>query len=544
MRILNHLLTLSLLALLSPAFAQVGVGTTNPQAGLDITSTSSGVLIPRVVLTSTATNVPVYNPAPPGTAVPATGTLVYNTNTAGVSPNNVVPGFYYWDGAKWVALAGSAAPSTTAWNLTGNAGTTAGTNYVGTTDTNDLQLRTNGGLRFTIPYATNQLLAATGTAAAPNYSWAAATGSGIWQSGGNVRFTTNSTSRFQVAASAFQVHSMETGVGTAATPFYSWSTDTDTGMFRAAADQLGFATAGVDRLSILANGNTGVGNTAPNTKLEVAGALSLNEGSALTFANGVNNNIALGGPFSMYRITGPTAVFSLTGVVPVAGANGQIVTIENTTTFPMTLVHDAAASTAGNRIFCPGAKNLVLTGQYATVTLQYNATQTRWVVTGYVGEATSVNSRDIYAVKGTTDISFNTPNYPASGTFADMAEMTLTVTPKNSIIYVNFGAAGDLVVTPMPASNNIGFRLVNATTSAVLGGTTSVSTDYDDDGYISTSVATGWNAHFTMFPLAVTPGVPITLKIQWAASGIYASPARNFVATQSSYAHRNLTIID
>jgi len=541
MRILNHLLTLSLLALLSPAFAQVGVGTTNPQAGLDITSTSSGVLIPRVVLTSTATNVPVYNPAPPGTAVPATGTLVYNTNTAGVSPNNVVPGFYYWDSAKWVALAGSAAPSTTAWNITGNAGTTT-SHFLGTTDTNPLVFKVNDQAKFTIPLLANQLQGYGGTAASPTYSWTGASTSGMWQSGGNVRFNTNSTSRFQVAAGAFQVHSMETGVGTAATPFYSWSTDTDTGMFRAAADQLGFATAGVDRLSILANGNTGVGNTAPNTKLEVAGALSLNEGSALTFANGNNNNIALGGPFSMYRITGPTAVFSLTGVVPVTGANGQIVTIENTTTFPMTLVHDAAASTAGNRIFCPGAKNLVLTGQYATVTLQYNATQTRWVVTGYVGEATSVNSRDIYAVKGTTDLNLTPATYPATGSFSDMAEMTLTVTPKNSIIYVNFGASGDLAVSPLPGANNIGFRLMNGTT--VLGGTASVSTDYDSDDLYGELVATGWNAHFTMFPVAVTPGVPITLKIQWSAAAIYGAPAHNYVSSQPSYAHRNLTIID
>ncbi len=26
--------------------------------------------------------------------------LVYNTATAGTSPNNVTPGFYYWNGAK------------------------------------------------------------------------------------------------------------------------------------------------------------------------------------------------------------------------------------------------------------------------------------------------------------------------------------------------------------------------------------------------------------------------------------------------------------
>lgn len=35
---------------------------------------------------------------------PATGLVVYNTNSAGSSPNAVVPGYYYWDGAKWNGL--------------------------------------------------------------------------------------------------------------------------------------------------------------------------------------------------------------------------------------------------------------------------------------------------------------------------------------------------------------------------------------------------------------------------------------------------------
>jgi hypothetical protein len=30
--------------------------------------------------------------------------VIYNTNTAGTTPNNVLPGYYYWDGAKWNGL--------------------------------------------------------------------------------------------------------------------------------------------------------------------------------------------------------------------------------------------------------------------------------------------------------------------------------------------------------------------------------------------------------------------------------------------------------
>jgi hypothetical protein len=93
-----------------------------------------GLLPPNVALTGTNDITTVSSPA--------TSLLVYNTATAGVSPNNVVPGFYYFNGAVWVKLQTSAS-ATQDWSLSGNAGTT-GTNFVGTTDTKDLVFKTNG----------------------------------------------------------------------------------------------------------------------------------------------------------------------------------------------------------------------------------------------------------------------------------------------------------------------------------------------------------------------------------------------------------------
>ncbi|MEJ5049820.1 hypothetical protein WH221_08260 [Chryseobacterium culicis] len=80
------------------AFAQtgsIGVNTPNPNpnAALDIVSPNKGLLPPRVALTST------NSPAPLGEHVQ--GMLVYNTSTAGTSPNNVIPGLYYNDGSEW-----------------------------------------------------------------------------------------------------------------------------------------------------------------------------------------------------------------------------------------------------------------------------------------------------------------------------------------------------------------------------------------------------------------------------------------------------------
>jgi len=86
-------------------FAQVGVNTTTPNAMLDIESTNNGVLIPRVQLTSILDNLTVINPNLGPLEI---STLVYNIAAAGVVPNNVVAGFYYWNGTRRISIAGSA----------------------------------------------------------------------------------------------------------------------------------------------------------------------------------------------------------------------------------------------------------------------------------------------------------------------------------------------------------------------------------------------------------------------------------------------------
>lgn len=89
-----------LLFIMNWSFAQTGIGTTTPHASakLDVTATNKGFLPPRVALLSTTDVATITSPA--------TGLVVYNTNTAGSTPNNVIPGYYYWDGAKWNGLVG------------------------------------------------------------------------------------------------------------------------------------------------------------------------------------------------------------------------------------------------------------------------------------------------------------------------------------------------------------------------------------------------------------------------------------------------------
>jgi hypothetical protein len=87
-------------------FAQVvSINTTgaagNNSAILDVDANNKGFLIPRVSLTSATDVITITSPA--------ISLLIYNTATIGTYPNNIIPGFYYWDGAKWIPLIGQPA---------------------------------------------------------------------------------------------------------------------------------------------------------------------------------------------------------------------------------------------------------------------------------------------------------------------------------------------------------------------------------------------------------------------------------------------------
>lgn len=110
------------------AFNLTGVAP-DASAMLDVSSTNKGVLIPRIALINSTSSSPVTSPA--------ISLLVYNTATA----SDVSPGYYYWNGTKWISLSGGSGGND--WGLLGNAGTATGTNFIGTTDPIDWVVKTN-----------------------------------------------------------------------------------------------------------------------------------------------------------------------------------------------------------------------------------------------------------------------------------------------------------------------------------------------------------------------------------------------------------------
>ena len=136
--------------------ARVGINNTSPNTTLDvsgqkdtsgnlITTDMTGLQAPRL----TRAELSAKGDALYGTS--QTGAIIYVTDiSAGNATNQRInvtsTGYYYFDGSVWQKFNNG----NNNWALTGNASTTAGTNFIGTTDANDFVTKTNNTERMRI----------------------------------------------------------------------------------------------------------------------------------------------------------------------------------------------------------------------------------------------------------------------------------------------------------------------------------------------------------------------------------------------------------
>jgi len=135
-RILSLLYKISFLFVLSYNLLSqtnnVGIGTTTPDSSavLDLSSTTQGLLAPRMTY---ANRIGITNPK--------AGLIVYQNNTA----SNTLPGYYYYDGSNWNKFSYNGM----VWILGGNYGNSDTTTF-GNIDNKSIVIKTNNLQRMVI----------------------------------------------------------------------------------------------------------------------------------------------------------------------------------------------------------------------------------------------------------------------------------------------------------------------------------------------------------------------------------------------------------
>jgi hypothetical protein len=230
----------------------VGINATgasaNTSAMLDITSGSSGtlgLLIPRMTQAQ-RTGIATLPAA-------AQGLVVYQTDG--------VQGFYYNTSTTTTPAWSYLNASSAGWSTTGNAGTTAGTNFIGTTDAVDWVIKTNATERMRVSSGGNVGIGIT----APTQK--------LDVQGGNARI--NNTFLGDVGHGTnwggFSHSSMASTSGYALLESYDGAY-TLINKQNTGSGWIGFRVANSDVAVITNSGNMGIATTSPSVLLSVGGS--------------------------------------------------------------------------------------------------------------------------------------------------------------------------------------------------------------------------------------------------------------------------------
>jgi Chaperone of endosialidase len=139
--------------------------------------------------------------------------------------------------------------------------------------------------------------------------------------------------------------------------------------------------------------------TTPNTVLDINGSLAYREGTARNITATPTNSLAIDS-MSFYRITTSlSAAFTITGFT--GGLNGRVLTLHNTTIYPVTFANETGSSLA-NQITTGTGANVVI-GAGGTVTFYYNLNLQKWLCMAATGVASSGAGWGLTGNSGTVD---------------------------------------------------------------------------------------------------------------------------------------------
>lgn len=149
-------------------------------------------------------------------------------------------------------------------------------------------------------------------------------------------------------------------------------------------------------LNVSGNNRVGILNTTPRTTLDLNGDFSYRFSNVLSISAAANNNVDIfTSKYSAYRVTTSLGTaFNFSGFN--GGSDGRIVTLYNASAQNMILQNQNALSNAPMEIITGIAADLTVYPG-GSVTMQYNATDSRWVV---IASNNSGNSDPAWGLTG------------------------------------------------------------------------------------------------------------------------------------------------
>jgi len=267
----------------------------------------------------TGTGVAVFSASPALTGTPTAPTAAAGTNTTQLATTAHV----FAERTNTSTLTNKTLTNPAINGFTGNtAAITIGTNQfikdtsgnvgIGITPTQKLHVSGNILATGSIDCGTQFLGLSTDSATAPSFSFTGDTNTGMFSPGADqAAITTNGAARLTVTTAQFTGTLPWRGQnGTAAAPALSASGDTNTGIYFPAADTIGFTEGGVEAMRIDSAGNVGIGTSSPTERISVSSAgatglrlLSTAAGGADMRVYGSDGSQGLIGTFSNHVMT-------------------------------------------------------------------------------------------------------------------------------------------------------------------------------------------------------------------------------------------------
>jgi hypothetical protein len=441
--ILSLLVFTAILTYTTTAQAQVGIGTNSPGASaqLEVTSTSKGFLPPRVTLQGT-------DDATKGTPTivsPATGLLVYNSASAGSGATAVTPGFYYYDGAKWQRIINQQPDATIEFNTadpnsispspTFTPSTPASKDYVYVSSVDNSQWTWNGTayVTYTPPASTAWYLSGGTKDAGSNKTGSvyrtgkvgigAASASStlsVGSSNGSVPgdITINPSDGANEGGQINIKKSPNSGAGS------DWTID-QIGTSVSDARFRIFSSAESKGITILDNGNVGIGSLSPSTKLEINAGVSNTSGVK----------------FSNLNSSTPVSSGATLGV----DANGNVVTVQGSSFSPSF----GSAAPSGTITVNAGSSSLLksislpTTGTYLinyTMRVQSTGATTNQYAVGYLSNTSTPGS----PISGTEILgAYSGSAFVTGGNYSGSYIVTVTSAPQ-SLHFIGSAQTGQM----------------------------------------------------------------------------------------------------